>query len=244
MFKNRKPSRFSVIRITIVALVIGLVLAFTALASTGTHFAFIDSVSTFLGLAPTQSSAPKMAKNDLVNMAYQPGPLSPLATAIAAWGFETVTTTGTATTPTITGSASADTGAQTTGSSFTGLHASASTVWSNPVGNGSAKSMSSEHWGVGDYYQFLFNTTAYNSISITWDQTGSSTGPRDFKVQYSTDGISFINATGTNSTYAVLVDGAPNTAWVSSGSPNTAFRMTLDLSSVTALNNQSAVYIS
>jgi len=106
----------------------------------------------------------------------------PVPDVLAAWGFEGVTTTGTATTPTITGSTVADSGVLTAGSSFAGLHASASTIWSNFAGNASAKSFSADHWAIGDYYQFSFSTTGYSAISITWDQTGSGTGPRDFKV--------------------------------------------------------------
>ena len=162
----------------------------------------------------------------------------PVPDVLAAWSFESVTTTGTGTTPVITGSAAADSGVLTAGSSFTGLHASASTVWSNPVGNGSAKAVSSEHWAVGDYYQFSFSTSGYSAISITWDQTGSNTGPKDFKVQYSTNGTTFTNASGTNSTYAVTNDG-----WAGTGSPKTASRRTLDLSGVSVLANQSTVYI-
>src|SRR5205823_15131909 len=114
------------------------------------------------------------------------------------------------------------------GSSFTGLHASSLTVWSNPVGNGSAKSVSSDHWAVGDYYQFSFSTSGYSAISITWDQTGSNTGPRDFKVQYSTNGTTFTNASVTNSTYVLSTQ-----AWSSGGSPFATSRRTLDLSTVT-----------
>src|SRR5215471_7587796 len=58
---------------------------------------------------------------------------------LAGWSFDLVTTTNTGQTPNITaGSASADSGVLTAGSSFTGFHTSASTVWSNPAGNGSA----------------------------------------------------------------------------------------------------------
>ena len=162
----------------------------------------------------------------------------PAPDVLAAWGFEGVTTTGTATTPTITGSPVADSGVLTAGSSFTGFHANALTVWSNFAGNGSSKSFSAEHWGVGDYYQFSFSTSGYSALSITWDQTGSGTGPRDFKVQYSTNGTTFTDASGTNSTYAVTTQ-----TWSTSGSPNAASRRTLDLSGVSSLANQSTVYI-
>ncbi|MBK9099321.1 MAG: hypothetical protein IPM14_14640 [bacterium] len=105
-------------------------------------------------------------------------------TITASWSFEGVTTTNTGTTPIISvGSPLADAGALTAGSAFTALHANALTVWSNPAGNGSVKSVSSNYWTVGDYYQFSFSTTGYSNIAITWDQMGSSTGPRDFKVK-------------------------------------------------------------
>src|SRR5205085_326945 len=105
-------------------------------------------------------------------------------TTIAKWTFEAVTTTNTGTTPSVSvGSVTADQGTQTAGSAFTGNHASASTTWSNPAGNGSTKSLSSNNWAINDYYQFSFSMTGYNSLSITFDQTGSSTGPRDFKIQ-------------------------------------------------------------
>src|SRR6185295_16038839 len=48
-------------------------------------------------------------------------PVNPLVSdVLSAWGFEGVTTTGTATTPTITGSTAADSGVLTAGSSFAG----------------------------------------------------------------------------------------------------------------------------
>jgi hypothetical protein len=162
----------------------------------------------------------------------------PVPDVLAAWSFESVTIAGTATTPTITGSAAADSGVLTAGSSFTGLHASASTIWSNFAGNASAKSFSADHWAIGDYYQFSFSTSGNSAISMTWDQTGSSTGPRDFKVQYSTNGTTFTDASGTNSTYAVTAQ-----SWSSGGSPQLASRRTLDLSGVSALANQSTIYI-
>src|SRR5580765_8471214 len=126
---------------------------------------------------------------------------SAAGTVLASWGFEGVTTTNTGTSPVVSvGSAAADSGALTAGSAFTAFHTSTATAWSNPVGNGSAKSLSSNNWGVGDYFQFSFSTTGFNASNRTWDQTGSATGPRDFKIQYSTNGSTFTDATGTNST--------------------------------------------
>lgn len=159
---------------------------------------------------------------------------------IVQWTFETCDVSLTAgTTPVITvGSAQADVGTLTAGSSFSGFHSNASTVWSRPVGNGSGNAISSTHWGVGDYYQFQFSTTGYQDISLTWDHTGSGTGPRDFKVQYSTDGSTFIDATGVNSTYMVT-----NETWSSMGAGNPLSKRTLDLSLVSAIQNAAIVYI-
>ncbi|HUI28846.1 MAG TPA: hypothetical protein VLX91_01425 [Candidatus Acidoferrales bacterium] len=154
---------------------------------------------------------------------------------LASWSFESAGISGSGTAPAITNQ-TADGGVSRIGSSFTGQHAALST-WSSPSGNGSAHSFSVNNWSVGDYYQFAFSTNGYGSIQIMWDQTASSTGPRDFKVQYSTNGSSFIDPTGTNSTYLLTGD-----TW-SSSSRKTASTRTLDLSTVTGLNDKSTIYI-
>ncbi len=159
-------------------------------------------------------------------------------TTIAQWSFEGVTTANTGTTPSISGGSTlADAGSQTGGSAFTGYHTNSSTVWSNPLGNGSQKSVSSTCWSVGDYYQFLFSTANYSGISVTWSQMGSGTGPRDFKVQYSADGSTFTDASGANSSYMVT-----NDAWVSTSVKSASIR-TIDLSSVSTIDNQPTVYV-
>ena len=120
-----------------------------------------------------------------------------------------------------------------------GLHAGA-TVYSSPAGNSSAHSFSSTLWAVGDYYQFEVSTAGLANVKLSWDQTSSNTGPRDFVLQYSTNGTSF---TTFGSQYSVLANGAPNTPWTSvPGTPNPAYTFTQDLSSLTALNNAATVY--
>ena len=160
-------------------------------------------------------------------------------TTIAKWTFEAVATTNTGTTPTfgITSNA-ADVGAQTAGSAFTGQHASSSTTWSNPAGNGSTKSVSSNNWAVNDYYQFSFSMTGYNSLSVTFDQTGSGTGPRDFKIQYSTDGTLFTDFAN----YSIPTNAGVAYSWAS-GSAITQTTLTFNLSAIITLNNASTVYI-
>lgn len=92
-------------------------------------------------------------------------------------------------------------------------------TYSNPVGNGSPESFSSNGWDVGDYYQFTTSTIGYTGITLTFDQTSSSTGPRDFAVQFSTDGISFSTALS----YAVLINAAPNAPWTQNPPRNAAY---------------------
>src|SRR6266550_6429424 len=152
------------------------------------RFAILITVGVFCALSAALIFGPSLRS------------VSAAGVVLAGWGFEGVTTTNSGQTPVITvGSATADSGALTAGSAFTAFHTSVATTWSNPAGNGSVKSLSANNWSVADYFQFSFSTSGYSAISITWDQTGSGTGPRDFKVQYSTNGTTFTDATGANS---------------------------------------------
>jgi PEP-CTERM motif len=118
-----------------------------------------------------------------------------------------------------------------------GLHASAAT-WSSPAGNGSPHSFSVNTWAIGDYFQFQTSTLGLNNILVTFDQTSSGTGPRDFKFAYSTDGTTF---TQFGSDYAVLANASPNPVW-NSLTASSIYSYSFNLSSVPALNNASAVY--
>jgi hypothetical protein len=148
------------------------------------------------------------------------------ADIIAKWTFETSA-------PTTAGPFTPEVGS----GSALGSHSGAST-YSSPAGNGSARSFSSTNWLIGDYYQFQANTTGYDSIQVSWDQTSSGTGPRNFKLAYSTNGTTFTDFVN----YSVLANGAsPNAAW-SSGTAVAAYGFAQNLSSITALNNSSTVY--
>ena len=128
----------------------------------------------------------------------------------------------------------------------TGVHASSSAAWSNPAGNGSAESFSVNTWTVGDYFQFRTSSSGYAGITLGWDQTGSSTGPTNFSLLYSTD-------SGANFTqfadYAIVKsvaglinysDNTTGTGWSSSKTAiNTSF--SYDFSSITGLNNNSNI---
>lgn len=126
------------------------------------------------------------------------------ADVIAQWTFETSV-------PATSGPHAAEAGALAASSFASGFHADSGVAFSNPVGNGSAESFSSDRWAIGDYYQFTTSTTNYTGITIGWDQARSSTGPMTFSLFASTDGF----ATSTLlSTYTVLQSGgtgAPGT---------------------------------
>lgn len=137
---------------------------------------------------------------------------------LASWTFETsIPTTG--------GPLSPEVGSGTATSNTSG-------TFSNPVGNGSFESWSSNGWNADEYFQFQVATTGNTGISVTFDQTGSNTGPRDFAFQYSTDGSTFT----TFANYSLTNDG-----W-SSGTANPISTRTYDLSSIVALNNDDSVF--
>ncbi len=116
---------------------------------------------------------------------------------------------------------------------LTAVHASASTVWSSPTGNGSSNSLSANNWATGDYFQFQFSTLTFSNIGITWSQTRSSTGLTNFSLRYSTDGTSFTSFTN----YSVA-----QVTWSSTVFTNASV-FNFNLSSVTALDNQASVYL-
>lgn len=148
------------------------------------------------------------------------------ADTLAQWTFETSV-------PTTAGPVAPEVGS----GSASGFHAAAS-AYSNPVGNGSAESYSSTNWQVGDYYQFVFSTLGFSGLAVSFDQTSSGTGPRDFNLTYSTDGSSFTPF----QSYIVLANAAPNPTW-SSVTYQPIYTLSFDLSAITALDDQASVYI-
>jgi hypothetical protein len=157
------------------------------------------------------------------------------AQTIAQWTFETSFST---ITNTPAGTTLAGLNPETGTGAASGVHASAATVWSSPSGNGSLHSFSANTWGVNDYYQFQTSTLGFNNIGISYDQTSSATGPGRFDLAWSTDGTTFTPIATAN---VIQVNGSPNVAWTPS-SYNSLYLFTYDLSGVTALNNQAAVY--
>ncbi len=148
--------------------------------------------------------------------------LSWASTTIADWTFETSQ-------PATAGPFSPEIGA----GSATGSHAG-STVYSSPVGNGSAHSFSSNNWAVGDYYQFRVSTLGLSGIWFMWDQISTLDGPGQFQLSYSTNGSTFTTYSGI-----VLNDNSP--AWNAS-TQTSADTIQYNLSSISALNNQATLY--
>jgi len=68
--------------------------------------------------------------------------------------------------------------------------------------------LSSDYWTIGDYYQASLATTGYNDISLKFDITRSATGPKNFKVNISTNGGT---TWSTVSTVTVAQNAAPPT---------------------------------
>lgn len=152
------------------------------------------------------------------------------ADVLANWTFETsIPTTG--------GPHTAEAGINAASSFASGVHVSGATVYSNPSGNGTLESFSSNTWAIGDYYQFTTSTVGYMGISIGWDQASSNTGPRDFNLSWSTDGSTF---TQIGSTYVVLANASPNPVWTSTTyQPIYTFPLT---GGPAALDNQGTIY--
>jgi hypothetical protein len=146
------------------------------------------------------------------------------AAIVAAW------TMPNAVPPSTTGSnymyGAADVGDATAGTSLTGFHALAATTWSSPAGNGSTNSLSSNNWSVGDYYQVSVSTANYINVSLSWDQTRSSSGPSNFRVDYSTDGTTFNTLLASYSVIQAGASGSGTTSW-SSSSVQSVFTTTI-----------------
>jgi hypothetical protein len=148
------------------------------------------------------------------------------AVNIATWSFEVNTPADLSNSTSISGIL-ADSGVGTA----SGFHASNTTDWTTPAGNGSVNSLSSNGWAIGDYYQFEVSLAGFQNGTITWDQNRSSTGPSDFKVSVSTDGTNFTDVFN----YVV-----PQVTWTSATPvPSTFGPQSLGV----ATNNASTVFV-
>lgn len=160
--------------------------------------------------------------------------VSAQAVELVKWDFESLASTFivTATSP---GSIGASIGSGTATGSNLG------SIWTSPVGNGSARALSGSFWAVGDYFQFEASTTGYRDVSVSFDQTSSGTGPREFKLQYSIDGTSFTDV----GNYKVLQNTTTGgrTSWNSNSTfLQSAYSISFPLSGTTAVNDRASVF--
>jgi hypothetical protein len=132
------------------------------------------------------------------------------ADTLAQWTFESSFAGISGTSASITGIAPESTLSGITGVA-SGSHSLATSVWSSPAGDVlppatvSSHSFSANNWTqTSDYFQFAVNLDladyTYSGVNLTWDQTGSNTGPKTWGLFYSTDGN---NYTQLGSDYAL-----------------------------------------
>jgi hypothetical protein len=151
--------------------------------------------------------------------------------SLANWTYE-------ASLPSNSGPYAPEVGTQTATAQARSVHIISPTGYS-AVGNGSAKSSWADNWAVGDYYEFRISTLGLIDIHLGFDQTSSSTGPRDFKISYSINGgASFSDL----STYSVPESAGGVIGWNNS-TVNPTSSLSFDLSSFLALNNQSSLIL-
>jgi hypothetical protein len=156
------------------------------------------------------------------------------AQTIADWTFESSV-------PATAGPISPEIGA----GQASGSHVGAA-VYSSPAGDGGTVSVPSAHsysantWAVGDYWQFVVNTTGYNDdITLSYDHNGSGTGPGSFQLSYSLTGVN-----GSFTTLGSAYTLTPATVWSATGGLLPTV-LNYDLSALTsdAVDNQASVYL-
>jgi hypothetical protein len=115
-------------------------------------------------------------------------------------------------------------------------------IYSSPAGNNSHRSFSATNWTVGDFWQFTCSSIGASNLSVGFDQVSSGTGPANFQLQYSTNGSAYFNfgAPYTVQRNGGLIDGS--TPFWSGLVFHPSTRYFMDLSSVTALNNQTTIW--
>lgn len=164
------------------------------------------------------------------------------AAVIADWTFETTpsATAKTGVTGAFTGNATsifADSGDEAASASAvaSAFHTGAS-GYTNVAGNGSTNSFSSNNWAVNDYYEFDIDSTNYTGITLTFDQTGSATGPKAFKIQYNNgSGWTDLAAGSYNVANTTTTSGnATSIGWTPTTS-NAASAVSFDLSAISGL---------
>lgn len=161
------------------------------------------------------------------------------ADTVGLFTFESYATSASTAGVMTSGNLTADSGS---GTAF-GVHTGTSS-YTFPSGNGSARAFSSTNFAVGDYFQFQIDATGYTNLAVSFDMAKSTTGAPTFNLQYSTDGTNFVTLTtfnvftsGTTGTTTAVGGTTSGTVSFVTGSSNSAFNVSANLSTVTGLNN-------
>ncbi len=74
----------------------------------------------------------------------------------------------------------------------------------------SGRALSVSGWNIPDrYLEISLDTVGYEEITFHFDAKSSSTGPSRFKIQYSSDGVNFIDLEGSDSQIAAQFTSSP-----------------------------------
>lgn len=165
------------------------------------------------------------------------------AALVAGWTMDHAITT------TTTGSnysyGAADQGALASGTNLFGSHSQANAAWTTPAGNGSPYALSSDRWSTNDYYAITFSTLGYENITLSWDQTRSSTGPSEFAIELAIGANS--PGVSTGYAYSVVLAGGLGTGtnnW-STNTSQTGFTRTVSLVTLggSGVNNAASITV-
>lgn len=152
-----------------------------------------------------------MKKLILLLVASRLIPLIGHAATIASWTFESPNIP-----PTVVGATISGISPAIGSGSASGFHEDSTTTFSTAVGNGSANSLSADHWSPGDYWEFHVSTIGFVNLQLSFAQRADSTGPTNFTLAYSLDDTTF--TTIGPSSFQVRADNSGG-AWNSS-TPN------------------------
>lgn len=173
--------------------------------------------------------------NITLSIAYQ-------ATAFAQWDFnssipDTNTLTGTLS-PSLGSGVATYVGGVSAASS--GAFAGGSAIDPNSVDNSGWNSANYPAQGTGNKLagvQFNVSTVGRHDLSISWDQRSSATGSKYTRLQYSTNGVNFIDVPSATSVSAVAFESKSNNLAAVTGindNPNFAFRIVAEFESTAA----------
>ncbi len=161
------------------------------------------------------------------------------AVLIAGWTFEGKTLLGTGNSFT---GANMSTGyiAETGSGTMYGVHTVTNSIWTHPAGNGTAVAMSAIGWTANNsFWEFSVSTLGLKDILINFDQVSSSTGPKTWTIQTKVGSGPYTSFASYNLGYN---SSGGTTSW-SATIVRTESQHSFNLSSLSALNNQSSVSV-